>query len=52
VRIAVAHALARLVCLDDVSTVVPREARYIMHLSKPLDPRRLAAAVSRLAGHA
>jgi len=29
-----------------------RAAGYTMHLSKPLDPRRLAAAVSRLAGHA
>jgi len=29
-----------------------RSAGYTMHLSKPLDPRRLAAAVSRLAGHA
>jgi len=29
-----------------------RAAGYTMHLSKPLDPRRLAAAVSRLVGHA
>ena len=29
-----------------------RSAGYTMHLSKPLDPRRLATAVSRLAGHA
>jgi CheY-like chemotaxis protein/anti-sigma regulatory factor (Ser/Thr protein kinase) len=29
-----------------------RAAGYTMHLSKPLDPKRLAVAVRRLAGHA
>jgi CheY-like chemotaxis protein len=29
-----------------------RAAGYTMHLSKPLDPKRLARAVRRLAGHA
>jgi PAS domain S-box-containing protein len=29
-----------------------RAAGYAMHLSKPLDPKRLAVAVRRLAGHA